>query len=55
MAWNEKPDYAIVCATPDVTEEVMTDLLEDFLTGYSLMLLENMNEDLSQQWLRCRS
>ena len=41
---DEKPDYAIVCASPEVTEEVMDDLLKGLPRDVTLDLAGTYDE-----------
>ena len=45
------PDYAIVCASPVVTEEVIEELLKGLPSDVALDLAGTYDETLSKQWL----
>jgi len=48
---NEKPDYAIICATNDKTEEVMSELLAGLSTGLKIDVAGKFDSDISNEWL----
>ena len=48
---NAKPDYVVVCAKPNVTEEVMTDLLSGLPNGIIIDVAGNYEAEVSQSWL----
>ena len=50
MVEGEKPDYAIVCGSPEVTKEVMDDLLKGLPSDVTLDLAGKYDETLSKQW-----
>ncbi|QUW22301.1 methylmalonyl-CoA mutase [Sporosarcina sp. Marseille-Q4063] len=48
---HEKPDYVVVCGNPSVTEEVMTDLLQDFPNGILIDAAGKYETEVSEHWL----
>ncbi|WP_172369206.1 methylmalonyl-CoA mutase family protein [Sporosarcina jiandibaonis] len=47
----EKPDYAVVCANSNVTEEIVTDLLEGLPNGILIDAAGKYETDVSEKWL----
>ena len=47
----EKPDYAIVCATPDVTKSVMEKLLSALPKGVLIDVAGNYEAEISKRWM----
>ena len=47
----EKPDYAIVCATPDVTKSVMEKLLSALPKGVLIDVAGNYEAEISERWM----
>lgn len=48
---KEKPDYVILCATNQVTEEVVQEVLTNLPEGIVLDVAGKYNEELSNAWL----
>ena len=48
---NESPDYVVVCAKPNVTEEVMTDLLKGLPSGILIDAAGKFETEVSESWL----
>ncbi|WOV85602.1 methylmalonyl-CoA mutase family protein [Sporosarcina jeotgali] len=47
----EKPDYAIVCAAPDMTEQVTPDLIANKPASLLLDVAGRVSEELTSEWL----
>ncbi|MCM3757054.1 methylmalonyl-CoA mutase family protein [Sporosarcina aquimarina] len=48
---SEKPDYAIVCATPDMTEQVTAELIANKPQSLLLDVAGRVSEELTSEWL----
>lgn len=48
---TEKPDYVVVCATNDVVQSVMNELLEGVPAGISVDVAGKYEQELTDQWL----
>ena len=53
LTWivTEEPDYLIVCASPDVTEEVMEELLKELSNDVMVDVAGKYGDQLSRKWL----
>lgn len=48
---NEKPDYVVVCAKPDLIEEVIIDLLHGLPDGILIDVAGKYETEVSEKWL----
>ena len=48
---NESPDYVVVCAKPNVTEEIMTDLLKGLPSGIVIDAAGKYETEVSEKWI----
>lgn len=48
---SEKPDYVIVCAAPDISEQIIPDLIANKPAGLVMEVAGRVSEELTSDWL----